>query len=248
MTKSLDTKFYVYRHIRLDTNTPFYIGKGLKGRAEQKINRNKYWKHIVANCGYTIEIIMENLNETQAFSKEIEFIKLYKNLGYCEANFTNGGEGPTGHIHSVETRQKLSNKLKGKAAWNKGKTGIYSEETLIKISNAGKGRTPPNKGVPHTESTKEKLRQFNLGKKHSEETKQKLKGPRGHYNLEPRSEYHKQQISLGMQEYIYVTPTGNFHSSKAAGLSNNMNQHTILRWCRANKSGFSLIQFKKEAL
>lgn len=35
-----------------------------------------------------------------------------------------------------EVREKISNSLKGKTAWNKGKTGIYSEEALNKIREA----------------------------------------------------------------------------------------------------------------
>lgn len=39
---------------------------------------------------------------------------------------------------------------KGLVPWNKGKTGVYSEETLKKISETGKGRK-------HTEETKQRI-------------------------------------------------------------------------------------------
>jgi hypothetical protein len=100
--------FYVYRHIRLDTNTPFYVGKGRSYRASFKNKRSQYWQNIANKYGYKIEYIVENLSENEAFAKEIEFISLYKSLGYCEANFTDGGEGPSGFKHSKETKKKMS--------------------------------------------------------------------------------------------------------------------------------------------
>lgn len=44
-------KYYLYRHIHLDTNEPFYIGVGTKTirvyiRAFTKSNRNIFWKKI----------------------------------------------------------------------------------------------------------------------------------------------------------------------------------------------------------
>lgn len=34
-------KFYVYRHIRLDSNIPFYVGKGYNRRAKKLSGRNR---------------------------------------------------------------------------------------------------------------------------------------------------------------------------------------------------------------
>ena len=41
---------YLYRHIRLDKNEPFYIGIGSDeqyGRANSKHNRNKLWNGVI---------------------------------------------------------------------------------------------------------------------------------------------------------------------------------------------------------
>lgn len=101
--------FYVYRHIRLDTGRPFYVGKGSgRGRHKNKTNRNLYWKRIVNKVGYTVEIIGKNLTEDEAFQKEILLIKLYKSLGMCEANLTYGGEGTKGLLKTEETKSKIS--------------------------------------------------------------------------------------------------------------------------------------------
>src|SRR3990167_9432021 len=45
-----------------------------------------------------------------------------------------------GKKHTLESRKKMSDGLKGRNVWNKGKTGIYSKETLEKISKASRGR------------------------------------------------------------------------------------------------------------
>ena len=47
-------------------------------------------------------------------------------------------EKATGVIRSEETKRKMSESHKGRAAWNKGKKGIYSEETIKKMSDAHK--------------------------------------------------------------------------------------------------------------
>lgn len=93
-------KYYLYRHIRLDTNKPFYIGIGTKkdyntfksiyARAfEKKSGRNKYWKNIVAKTDYKVEILIESNDYNFIKEKEKEFISFYKKL----SNFTLGGEG-----------------------------------------------------------------------------------------------------------------------------------------------------------
>ncbi len=55
--------------------------------------------------------------------------------------------------------------------WNKGAANCYSLDALAKMSGAQKSRfqrmDTPNKGVPHTEETKEKIRQSHLGVTHS---------------------------------------------------------------------------------
>ncbi len=61
-----------------------------------------------------------------------------------------------------KTREKISNSMKGKIPWNKGKTGIYSKETLYRISNSLKGRKL-------SESTKEKISEKFKGRKQTPE-------------------------------------------------------------------------------
>jgi hypothetical protein len=83
-----------------------------------------------------------------------------------------------GKKHSDITRKKISQSHVGKIGkepWNKGKP--FSDESRKKMSDAKKGKEPWNKGKTniYSNETKEKIRQANLGKKQSEETRQKYK-------------------------------------------------------------------------
>jgi hypothetical protein len=124
---------YVYRHIRLDKNEPFYIGFGSDNsykRSRQKHGRSKHWADIAKN-GYEIDIIIDNLTYENALIKEIEFIKLYgrKDLGVGTlCNYTNGGEGLS------------SPKLKDYYLSRKGKSSHkHNQQSKLKISESHKG-------------------------------------------------------------------------------------------------------------
>lgn len=129
---------YVYRHIRLDKNQPFYIGIGSDAeykRANERTRRSELWKKITTKSDYFVEIIADDVSVQFAKEKEIEFIKLYgridKRTGTL-CNMTDGGDGLNGYIFTESHKKKLSEKAKQK---------ILSEEQ------------------------KEKLRKFRLGKK-----------------------------------------------------------------------------------
>lgn len=98
-------KYYLYRHIRLDTNQPFYIGIGTKPfdfvktkeeyvRAYTKSSRGIYWRNIVNKVGYRVEILLETNDYAFLEQKEVEFIELYgrKIDGGILCNIENGGK------------------------------------------------------------------------------------------------------------------------------------------------------------
>jgi hypothetical protein len=130
---------YLYRHIRLDTNLPFYIGIGSElnfGRAYDKTERSKHWKNITNKTAYKIEIVFDDLTWEEACQKEIEFINLYGRLDLSTGslcNFTNGGEGAFGRKVSEETRLKISKSVSGKNHGMYGKT--HTPEAINKIIN-----------------------------------------------------------------------------------------------------------------
>ena len=150
---------YVYRHIRLDKNEPFYIGIAthIKRAYEKNQRKNKIWKSIVAKTEYDIEILFDDLTREQALDKEIELIALYgridKKTGTL-SNLTDGGEGFQGIC-------------------NKGRKA--SEETKAKLREAAKKKKPRSKecyektaaalrGRPKSEEHKRKLSQYFKGK------------------------------------------------------------------------------------
>lgn len=119
----MENKYYIYAHVRLDTNSIFYIGKGSGKRAYITSNRSNYWKRIVNAHGYKVIFLEENLSEDEAFNFEISFIAKYKSKGGCEANFTIGGDGV--RVEKRWWNDKISEALKGKNV-KKGKdNGSY---------------------------------------------------------------------------------------------------------------------------
>jgi hypothetical protein len=153
--------YYVYEHVRLDTNEVFYVGKGKHNRVTSKNNRNKHWQHIVESVGYTYRILLNNIDEITALSVERETIKKYRNLNFPLVNYTDGGEGVSGMKHSKESKRKMSELAMGRVPHNKGKK--FSEEICLKISLAKTGKPASNKGVAHTKETKEKMSAAKVG-------------------------------------------------------------------------------------
>lgn len=161
--------FYIYRHIRPDTNEVFYIGKGnnldkrksLYRRAYEVVKRNKFWKNIYYknNRNIIIEIIFHCKSHAEANVKEMEFIILYgrRDCGKGSlVNMTDGGDGSLGVLVSDEVRRKkreLGSPMKGKR---------HTIATKEKLSIAAKNRTTPNAflGKHHKIETIEKLRVY----------------------------------------------------------------------------------------
>lgn len=97
--------YYLYRHIRLDTNEVFYVGIGTKNnrkhkklsgeycRAYNKSNRNKEWKKVVATTDYEVEIIAESNSQDFIFEKEKEFINLYGRQDLDKGTLVNKSDG-----------------------------------------------------------------------------------------------------------------------------------------------------------
>jgi hypothetical protein len=102
----------VYRHVRMDTNMPFYVGIGSStSRAFCKDSRNKHWISIVKNTEYRVDIIIDDIDIELAKEKEKEFISIYgrSDLGIGTlCNHTDGGEGTLNRIVTAEERKKRS--------------------------------------------------------------------------------------------------------------------------------------------
>ena len=136
-------KYYLYRHIRLDKNEPFYIGIGTKclnyghtykriySRAHTSSSRNSIWKRIAVKVEYEIEILMESDDYEFIKQKEIEFIALYGRLHINTgilSNLTCGGDASLGKPQTEESKRKKSESLKGRK---------LSQKTLKKLKANG---------------------------------------------------------------------------------------------------------------
>lgn len=169
----------LYRHIRLDKNEVFYVGIGEnEERAYNKRGRSIYWKRVVSKGGYEIELVFEDLTWEQACEKEKEFIALYgrKDLGTgILVNMTDGGDGTSGIFRSEEWKQARRKEKKGNTY---GLGFKHSKEARALMSKAKLGANNPSKKVEVIEKAK-KTRKVNPFK-HTKETLQKMKRPRGH--------------------------------------------------------------------
>ena len=101
--------FYVYEHIRLDTNTVFYVGKGKGRRCFEARRRNQHWKRVVAKAGgFDVCVVVDKIDEELAFLAEQELIAKLKSQGASLTNMTDGGEGSSGYRHTDDARTKFS--------------------------------------------------------------------------------------------------------------------------------------------
>ena len=174
---------YLYRHIRLDKNEPFYIGIGSDEkykRAYSKKSRNKYWSNIANITEYEVEIMLDNLMWEEVCKKEIEFIKLYGRKDLNEGtlvNMTDGGEGTFGAILTEDHKRKIGNhwmgdnnpmrKVRRFGNLNNHFNKLHSDDTKRKMSDKKKGK-------PLSEDHKEKMSESRKGKPKSEEWKKKM--------------------------------------------------------------------------
>jgi hypothetical protein len=95
---------------------------------------------------------------------------------------------------SNEGRLNLSEALKGRVPWNKGKIGMCSEETLARMRAANKlAATKWDHSRTMLQTTKDKLSIVNTGKKHTEEQKRKISDSMKGYKPTPE---HRMKLSL----------------------------------------------------
>ena len=128
--------YYVYEHWRLDRDECFYVGKGKGGRAYSMKNRNRHHQAICAKLNrigsaFEVRIVASGLSEQESFELECERIVFWRSSGCDLTNLTDGGEGPSGFVHTQATKELWSRQRKGQ---------IVPEDGRIKRSLALKGR------------------------------------------------------------------------------------------------------------
>ncbi len=238
---------YVYQHIRKDTNQPFYIGIGSDlgfYRANKFSERNEIWERIKNKTEILVEILHNNIEWEDACQIEIQLIKKYgriNNKTGILSNMTDGGEGTLNKVINEETRYLLGNGNRGKKR---------TEESKLKQSKV-------TKGVKKSKSHTEKIRQYRIGKKLSEETKRKISE-----NSKGRSSWNKgikfsdeSKIKMSNSKkgkktsgdnpnskIVLNTENGVFYETlKEAAISINMGYSNFKRKIKINKINFKYV-------
>jgi group I intron endonuclease len=147
-------------------------------------NGNSYFHKAIRKYGFD-NFALETLYECSSYEilgiMETFKIMVHKtHISEGGYNLTWGGEGSYGRKRSKETNLKLSGKnhpMYGRDPWNKGKKGVQ-----IPWNKGKKGlQVGWNKGKSLDNETKLKISKKQMGRKPSEETKQKMSESRIRY-------------------------------------------------------------------
>lgn len=125
MVRKVGNDYYIYEYIRLDTNEPFYVGKG-KGKRWRVLNRrNRYFSNILKNTPVACIILHDKLDENTALQYECWYIWQLRDIqGYWLVNGTDGGEKgfPTKYKFNNKQLKSISSKLKDRYSKEKHPT------------------------------------------------------------------------------------------------------------------------------
>ena len=150
----MDNKYYIYEWIRLDTNEPFYVGKG-KGRRWNTLTRgnNKHFNNIVKKIPVAVNFLEENLNEEDAYRLESWYIHEYRDvIGYDLVNLTDGGDGVT--------LMGESNPMYGRTWWDENTPKEKIDKWKMSVRNFGE-----NNGNYKRKYTDEQIQKMRDAKK-----------------------------------------------------------------------------------
>lgn len=136
-------EYTVYYHSKADTLEPFYVGMGKDGRHKSKHSRNSSWHEVVKKHGFVVGVIANWNTEQEALEHEKLIISSFKDIGYKLVNRTNGGKGILGRVRPLEERLQISEKLKGRVAYQ------MTPQIQEKISKTLKGKLTGVNGTRH---------------------------------------------------------------------------------------------------
>lgn len=150
----------VYKHIRKDTNEPFYIGIGnRRDRATSKDSRTEHWHNIVNKAGYYIEILHEDISIEKAKELEIKYIKEIGRKDLNEGpliNLTDGGDGQFNPSQSTIEKCRAAQKKTIHTEESRKKMSQAAKEQHRRYKEEGRGY-PSTHTTPHSQDAKEKM-------------------------------------------------------------------------------------------
>lgn len=147
--------YYVYEYIRLDTNEPFYVGKGHGNRWKILHGRNQRFEYIINKYNVAVNILYTCNDEEIAFDVECWYINEYKYIiGYDLVNIVDGGEG-CALVGENNPNYGKGYLIKGEKHPFYGKH--QSEEFKKRLSEMSKGEGNNMYGKNHTNETKKKI-------------------------------------------------------------------------------------------
>ena len=109
--------YYVYEHIRLDTQQVFYVGKGKLYRDRSEDGRNRWWEGVAEKHGWTWRRVHERLDNACAFTLEKLLIAKHRSIGSPLVNLTEGGEGAPGVVSAKRKLVHCSNGMQFENAY-----------------------------------------------------------------------------------------------------------------------------------
>lgn len=157
--------YHVYRHIRPDTNMPFYIGISCTddNRCYHKRRNNLWTKIVQKNSGvFNVDILVEGLNESEALIKEAEFIELYGRIingtGTLANILSQGSRKPQNKL-SNDTYELLRQRMMGNS-FALGYKCTLEQSKKRSLTRTGK---PKKKGYILSQNTKSKMSESHKG-------------------------------------------------------------------------------------
>ena len=184
----MDKKYYVYEWFNVVTGEVFYVGKGIRNRYCQLSGRNQYFIDYFNTHECESRIVYENLTEQEAYEKEKELIKYYRETSnFRLTNVTDGGEGNPFKSGELNPKFGKGEEIKGEKnpfygqKHTKRIKKILSQKATLRV-----GELNPFFGKQHSEKTKKiisdkakirlSIKENNgmYGRNHSEEVKRKL--------------------------------------------------------------------------
>jgi hypothetical protein len=166
-------KYYTYVYYDpTRNNEPIYVGKGFNNRAWHHLVSKKRSpfisriKHIMSLGFNPIIALYAGLDEEFAFFLEEQLILHFGRKDLSNGtllNLTNGGEGNSGRIISDREKELISSKKEG-LSWEEMygvENAKLRRERLIERNKSRKGRqgTSGMSGKKHSEETKNKIRE-----------------------------------------------------------------------------------------